>query len=377
VEAKKRFTFIDLLKGWALLIMIEVHVFNAFLVPGIKETSWFSILNFVNGLVAPSFTFISGFAFIISSKSNIDEMRTFGARFWKKLSRILLVILVGYSLHMPEFSFRNIITTTSPEKLEKWCNVDVLQCIGISLLILFLVRLFVKSDKVYNYFLLISSVVIIIVSPLIWNIDFVQYMPLPLACYFNEVHGSFFPLFPWMGFLFSGAYACTIYLKFRSENREEFLINKGILSGVIAFAVSTIVLIFLKTIPSFEIKPDPFFFLQRLGMVFIALGMCWKYANHFGEKSSYVTDVSRESLLIYFLHLQVIYRKVWDYKSLENLVNYNFSLVEAILSTLILVTSMIAVAKIWGSFKTRFPKASPVIIRLTLGITIILFFIVT
>lgn len=357
--------------------MIEVHVFNAFLIPGIREAAWFSILDFINGLVAPSFTFISGFAFIISSKNNIEEMRTFGKKFWKKLGRILLVILVGYTLHMPEFSFRNIITKASPEKLVTWCNVDVLQCIGFSLLLLFLTRLLIKSDKAYNYFLLIASIFIIIISPLIWNVDFAKFMPMPLACYFNEVHGSFFPLFPWMGFLFAGAYACTIYMKFRSENREELLINKGMLTGVIAFALSTIVLIFLKTIPSFQVKPDPFFFIQRLGLVFAALGTCWKYANRFGEKSSYVTDVSRESLLIYFLHLQVIYRKLWNNQSLENVVNSSFDLIESILATLLLVTSMIAVAKIWASFKTRFPKASPVLIRLTLAISIILFFIIT
>jgi fucose 4-O-acetylase-like acetyltransferase len=202
-------------------------------------------------------------------------------------------------------------------------------------------------------------------------------MPMPLACYLNSVHGSFFPLFPWMGFLFAGAYACIVYMKFRSENREEFYINRIMLAGIAAFAACTIILTFLKNEPSFEIKPDPFFFLQRLGIVFLALGLCWKYVNRFGEKSSYVTDVSRESLLIYFLHLQVIYRKVWDDKSIENLVNFKFGVVEALLATIILITSMIAVAKIWGSFKARFPKAAPVIVRLTIGISIILFFIVT
>ncbi len=357
--------------------MIEVHIFNAFLIPGLKETGWFSVLDFINGLVAPSFTFISGFAFIISSKSNIDELRTFGKKFWKKLSRILFVILVGYTLHMPEFSFRNIIEKASPEKIVKWCNVDVLQCIGVSLLILFLVRLLIKSDKVYNYFILFTAIFIVIISPLVWKVDFTQFMPLPLASYFNSVHGSFFPLFPWMGFLFAGAYTCTIYLKFRNEEKEKYIINKMMFIGGAATVVCTIALYFLKAQPLFQIKPDSFFFLQRLGIVFLALGICWKYVERFGEKSSYVTDVSRESLLIYFLHLQVIYRRVWNDQSLENLVNYKFGIVESIFATLLLITSMIAVAKIWGSFKTRFPKASPVIIRLTIGVSLLLFFIVT
>jgi len=35
--AKNRLAFIDLLRGWALIVMIEVHVFNAFIMPALKN----------------------------------------------------------------------------------------------------------------------------------------------------------------------------------------------------------------------------------------------------------------------------------------------------------------------------------------------------
>lgn len=60
----------DLLRGLVIIIMIEVHVFNAFLLPELRQTGWFSVLNFINGLVAPSFLFVSGFAFQVSSGGN-------------------------------------------------------------------------------------------------------------------------------------------------------------------------------------------------------------------------------------------------------------------------------------------------------------------
>jgi uncharacterized membrane protein len=377
LEAKKRFTFIDLLKGWALLVMMEVHVVNAFIKPELSDAGWFSVLNFINGLVAPSFTFISGFAFIISSKNNLEEMRKFGPKFWKKLSRILLLVLIGYSLHMPEFSFQNIIKYASPENIVKWYNVDVLQCIAISLLILFFSRLLIKSDKVYNRFILFFGLGTILISPLIWNIDFALYMPMPLACYFNAVHGSFFPLFPWMGFLFAGAYACVLYMKYRNEEKEELYVDRIMWGGLAAFAVCTVVLIFLKASAAFQIKPDPFFFLQRLGLVLLALGLCWKYTKIYGEQKSFVTSISRESLLIYFLHLQVIYRKVWSGQNLEYYINFRFGIIESICATLILITSMIAVAQLWGSFKNAFPRTSTVVIRTTLTVAVILFFYLT
>ncbi|MDH7604770.1 MAG: heparan-alpha-glucosaminide N-acetyltransferase domain-containing protein [Melioribacter sp.] len=73
-----RALFIDLLKGIALLIMIEVHVVNAFLLPEIKSQSWFEILNYINGLVAPAFTFTSGMVFVLSLQKGLDELRRFG-----------------------------------------------------------------------------------------------------------------------------------------------------------------------------------------------------------------------------------------------------------------------------------------------------------
>ncbi len=52
-----RILFIDMLKGIALLIMIEVHIINSFLHESIKSEAWFEILNYMNGLIAPAFTF--------------------------------------------------------------------------------------------------------------------------------------------------------------------------------------------------------------------------------------------------------------------------------------------------------------------------------
>ena len=72
---KKRALFIDLLRGLVLLIMIEVHVFNSMLMLEIKEMSWYSYLNFINGLVAPSFLFVSGLVFVLSLQKSVDELK--------------------------------------------------------------------------------------------------------------------------------------------------------------------------------------------------------------------------------------------------------------------------------------------------------------
>ena len=76
MNEKVRYTFIDLLRGWAIILMIEPHVFNTFLLPELKQTGWFGVLNFINGLIAPAFLFVSGFAFQVSSGSKLETQES-------------------------------------------------------------------------------------------------------------------------------------------------------------------------------------------------------------------------------------------------------------------------------------------------------------
>ena len=68
-NSPSRLLFADWLRAWALLVMIETHVFNAFLAAQFRDTQWFRNLNFLNGLVAPSFLFVSGFVFLVASRA--------------------------------------------------------------------------------------------------------------------------------------------------------------------------------------------------------------------------------------------------------------------------------------------------------------------
>ena len=146
--------------------MIEVHIFNAFLIPDLKQTGWFDALTFINGLVAPAFLFVSGFAFQVSSGSKLQEMRRLTLPFWKKVSRIISFILIGYALHLPYYSLSKVLNRSTPAQLQGFFAVDVLQCIGVGLLILFAIRLLIHSDKIYHYSLIGLTILVMILSPI-------------------------------------------------------------------------------------------------------------------------------------------------------------------------------------------------------------------
>lgn len=375
MKEKVRFIFVDLLRGWALLVMIEVHISNVTLLPSLKETGWFNILNFINGLVAPSFLFISGFAFMLSTQGSVEVLRKFDYKFWKKLGRIALIFLAGYALHLPILSLRRLMNFYSPEVINSFYNVDILQCIAFGLLFLFALRLLIKSDKIFNYTVLLSLLVVIIFSPLIWKIDFGKYMIIPLADYFNAQHGSFFPLFPWIGFLLAGAAACKYFLDARNAGKEKNYINQLIILGIILAAIGHFFLSELFHISFRSIKPHPLFFMERLGYVLVLLGICWYYAEWRQTKTSFVLDVGRESLIVYWLHLQIIYRRFWNDKSFASIIGDKFNVLEAAIAIVVLALIMIGVAKYWGNFKRKHKSAALKLTLAIVGLAIIIFLI--
>ncbi len=375
MKEKVRYIFVDLLRGWALLVMIEVHIFNVMLMPSLKETAWFTILNFINGLVAPSFLFISGFAFAISTRGKSDELRKFNYAFWKKIGRISLIILAGYSLHLPILSLRRLMNFYSREVIIKFYNVDILQCIGFGLLLLVLLRLVIKKEKIYNYVLLTLAVLVVVLTPLFWKVNFAGFMPIALANYFNTMNGSYFPLFPWLGFLLAGAITCKFYLDARENNRERNFVNLIMGAGVIIGLSGHFLLSDFVNLPSLSISPQPIFFFQRLGYVIFLLGLCWHYAELRQTKASFVLDVGRESLLVYWLHLQIIYRHFWNDISIATIFGGKFYPFQCIAATLMLALIMIGIAKLWRRIKTKHKTFAADFTLGLVGLCIVIFLI--
>ena len=375
MKEKVRYISADLLRGLVIIIMIEVHVVNAFLFPELRQAGWFNILNFINGLVAPSFLFVSGFAFQVSSGGKLDEMRKLGKAFWKKMMRIFQIIIIGYALHLPFYSFSKIINETTPQLIESFFAVDVLQCIGVGLLFLFLTRLLIKSDKAYNYFLIASLVVVTFISPVFWKIEFANYIPLFIANYFNRLNGSLFPVFPWLNFLLAGGIFAKYFVDARERNEEEKFIKNIAIAGLVVLLFGHLFYsgLFPKTLTS--ILPNPVFFLERLGYIIVLFYLCWIVERKTNAKNSFVMDASRESLLVYWLHLIIIYGVFWSGKSLAAKIGMTMNAIEAIGTTIMLIALMILAAKFWGWAKKKYPKYSSLLVKAAVTVLLVVFFI--
>ena len=353
--------------------MIEVHVFNAFLLPELKQADWFDILTFINGLVAPAFLFVSGFAFQVSSGSKLADMRKFNFSFWKKLWRYFSIILIGYALHLPYYSLSKVINKSTPDQLQSFFAVDVLQCIGVGLVILFAIRLLIHSDKIYNYTLIGLTIFVMFISPFFWKIEFTNYLHPIIADYFNRLNGSLFPVFPWINFILVGALFAKYFLDAVGNEKENKFIKGTTLAGLIMLFSGH--LFYSGLFPGYltSIIPNPIFFIERLGYVLVFSTLCWYFNNWKNTKKSFVLDASRESLLIYWLHLITIYGMFLAGQSFAILIGQTLILVESIVATLILMVAMVLIAKIWGWTKKKFPTYAAKVAWGVVGVLFIIF----
>ena len=234
----KRCDWIDQLRGWAVIVMIEVHAVNVWLHAGLRP-DW---LNYLNGLVAPSFTMAAGYSLVISTFRTGGTLRPF----WPDTARRLgFILLCAYALHAPGITAADWTVLNTTQKARELFKVDVLQCIVFSLLILQGLARLVRNPRIFTFLALAIAILVPLISPSLWATGVADGMWLPIRGLFNGNPDrgvqALFPLFPWIAFPAFGAFLGGLYRHLRVEpldgkarwSEPRFLTGLAILGAVL------------------------------------------------------------------------------------------------------------------------------------------------
>ena len=315
----KRCDFIDQLRGWAVIVMIEVHAVNVWLHQGLLP-SW---LSFVNGLVAPAFIMCAGFSLVLSTFRPDGTLRPFAPG----MKRLGFILMCAYALHAPAFTLAGWLRLTTPRQIREMFQIDVLQCIVVSLFILQGLARLIRRPAPYAVAALALALGATMAAPYLWQPGVADGWWPPIRGLINgNVDGgvsSLFPLFPWFAFAACGSVLGTLYRHFRviphngsarwCETR--WLVTLAILGGVMyfwgrhhapdwlengVFPAGETERIHNTTLPSVA---------HRLGVVCVAGAlMGWlEMIRSRWPGPNWVLTASRESLLLYMLHLNLIF----------------------------------------------------------------------
>ena len=356
LQPKPRHLFIDLYRSAVILLMLEGHVFRALLNSESQQSSLFIFHEFFHGLSAPAFLFGSGLTFIISTKKRWDEYHHWDPPLARRLRRFLFVILLGLALHLPYFSIRKIILDGTTADYLQLFQCDVLHCIGIGLLSLHALIFFFKTESKFYGLVIATIVTICFLTPLVWDVDFLRYSPPAFSQLLNNRYGSPFPLFPSVGFLFSGVIVSWEFLVAARQKREqEFMLR-------LAVAGASLILggILFDALP-FKIYPvynfwytSPNYFFIRVGSLMLITSGFWYLANRVHQPRNYLTIFGKESLFVYVLHLVFLYGTAVNPESnLQKIIGASLNLFQAGGVFMIFTMVMLAAAMGWNYLKEK------------------------
>ena len=348
--------------------MIETHTVNALMDTQFRHGAFFSTLNFINGLVAPSFLFCAGFAFAITAVRKWDDYLGLHRSFWKYLSRLSFILIVGYSLHLPFFSLRKILATTDRDAIISLFQVDILHVIAVTLTVSLFLLVVLRNKDLYITAIGIIAALMVAATATVVHLPSTG-IPLWMAEYFSRAYKSEFLLFPWSSFLLAGVLAGFWFIgKDRFKTEDRFWIYAGITAAVIAVAG---VKGYFTNSPGFFWSDSPEFFIVRLGIVAIIGLALLRFENPSApsatsQNRSLILLFGRESLLVYAVHLLIVYgdRYAWSFR---RLFEPHLTFAQCIGLFAILTLLMYALAFGWHSIKNWNIKAAKALQYVILG----------
>jgi uncharacterized membrane protein len=273
---RERLVFLDLLRLIAAVQMIQGHAVSAVLAPEYRHGVLFEVWSFARGLTSVIFLFTAGYSFALASRRT--EGRASNRQTWR---RALQLIALGYLMHAP---FAILLGAPREATLQAALRVDVLQCIGVSLLALEgIARLRRESDLAFA-----GMMAAFILAPASDSLA-----GGPIANYVTTRGGSLFPLVPWLGYVFAG------FLLGSYADRN--VARRLVVAGAASASIAAIALSMERDQPR-ALSPG-YCFVKLACVLLLAAAL----AQVVRTLPPLLARVSRETLFLYLSHVVILY----------------------------------------------------------------------
>jgi uncharacterized membrane protein len=325
-----RLYFIDAVRAFAILMMLQGHFIDTLIDPLYRNTDYtaYNIWSYFRGITAPVFFTISGLVFtylllIANAKGNDSK------RIKKGLFRGFLLLIIGYSLRV------NLVSWFTGYFSPYFLVIDVLQCIGLALLLLILLySIFKNYSYIFSIVLFTIGCLVFVSEPLYRNLV-IDDVPLFFANYMSKVNGSVFTILPWFGYSAFGAFLATVF--FRHAHRERFKIFTILIFftvGLLLIYYSTDVLFDLHRLTNIQLlyeSADYNYLFIRLGNVLVLFAIFYTFERYL--KQSIIARIGEKTLSMYVIHFIILYGSFTGF-GLKRFFNQSLNPTEVILGAL-------------------------------------------
>ncbi|WP_338358106.1 heparan-alpha-glucosaminide N-acetyltransferase domain-containing protein [Yeosuana marina] len=331
-----RLYFIDAVRAFAILMMLQGHFIDTLIDPVYRDktNTIYIIWSYFRGITAPVFFTISGLVFtylLLRAHAKSDDR----PRIKKGLFRGLLLILIGYSLRV------NILSWFDGYFSPYFLVIDVLQCIGLSLLILVCLHVLFKHYSYLFSVVLFSIGCLCFVTEPLYRDLVIDNLPLIIANYMTQANGSVFTILPWFGYSAFGAFLSTVFFRHAHRNRFKiFTIITFFIVGLLLMYCSTWFLLELYEFTGIELlklSADYNYLFTRLGNVLILFGIFYTFERFL--KQSIIARIGEKTLSIYVIHFIILFGSFTGY-GLKRFFNQSLNPVESIIGALLFIVGV-------------------------------------
>jgi len=316
VASKNRIIFIDLIRAFAVLNMVQGHTVDVLLGAEFRDMNSliFSIWHTNRGLTAPIFLFTAGTVFTYLFRLQKVPF-TQNPRVKRGLKRSLLLICLAYLLRFPTPTLVYWGDVTQLQ-LNIFYTVDVLHLISIGLAII--VFLAILSELLGGKDKYVFSLTTILIIAGYWFTEQINWLDIfhpAIAGYFSRSAGSFFPIFPFLAYLTAGAFLGSYLAEkpniFRQIKFSLVLFFTGISLLVISYFGNVLEVAYTGVDRFWDTSPNLVIF--RLGIVLLINSLFTYFAAKMVTIPKILILLGRNTLLIYVVHLMILYGSTWNH----------------------------------------------------------------
>lgn len=325
VNPKNRIVFIDLMRAYAILMMVQGHLVDACLDPIYRDPNniIYVTWNFMRGMTAPVFFFSSGmiFTYLLMREESKSGKGFKNARVKKGFTRFTSLIFIGYLLHFNFWILWDLLDGTLDKSYHSMLIVDVLHIIGTALLLIVLLYLLATYSRIKVYALmLIGALATFYYYPDIEPFDF-SYLPDFLSNYLAKGKQFSFTIIPWVGYsLFGGVLGIFAWTRPKSINSYILAFIFLVLGFLLHFYSTDMLLDLYRFTDWINFKHLAYnnFLFYRLGHVFIVVSIFMVINNVFKNIPKIIPKIGSETLTIYIVHAFVIYGSIFQFGIAQN-----------------------------------------------------------
>src|SRR3954447_13512639 len=326
---RHRLEYLDWVRGLGAAIMLQGHVFDSFTRNDLRGGGAFLYSQFIGGMPPAIFLFLTGVTLAFLMDSAERKELPGGARIGKSLRR------AGYLIAIAAVFRVQMFLTGWPAPTSDLFKVDVLNCMGFTIALISPMALFKTSERIRHCAVL--GLAIAFASPVVSALDW-SGVPAPLRAYIVPDY-RFFGFFPWASYLVFGVSAGSVLRTIRAESVERTMQWAALLGGALIGACS-----YFSNLPfSVYTKSEywlnsPALPLTKVGVTLVLLAFAYAWTRHTAGSWSWVRQLGTTSLLVYWLHIELVYGR-WFGASKGTL-----SVGQTVGAAVALIVSMVAVS---------------------------------